>query len=215
MTEAFYLAAIPDTWEILGLKLRPFSLGHVILLHRIQSPFLTGWKAESPPTFDDLAVAVLVCSCSYKDAREIIESPKLPGILRSWADRITGMDRWSVRIGWNKATPLDFASAAVEFSDYIKEHSRIPNYEFNPNDFKEMHCPEVQLVKVSLMRDMHIPESEILDRGWGQCLWDYVTLRAMDGRVKLVDEQVRDEALNLANALMAKINSGEVKIPGG
>lgn len=215
MTEPFYLAAIPDAWEILGVKLRPFSLGHVILLHRIESPFLVGWKAESLPTFDDLAVAVLICSCTYEEALEVIESPALPSILRTWADRITGMDQWSVRIGWNKATPVDFTTAAIEFSDYIKEHSKIPNYEFNPSDFNDLNCPEVQVVKVSLMRDMHIPEAEILDRGWGQCLWDYVTLRAMDGRVKLVDEQARAEALELANDILAKINSGELKIPRG
>lgn len=213
MTEAFYLAAIQDAWEILGVKLRPFSLGHVILLHRIESPFLVGWKAESQPTFDDLAVAVLICSCTYEEALEIIEGPALPSILRTWADRITGMNRWSVRIGWNKATPVDFPKAVIEFCDYIKEHSKIPNYEFNPGDFKDLHCPEVQVVKVSLMRDMHIPEPDILDRCWGQCLWDYVTLSALDGRVKMVDEQARAEAFNLANELLAKINSGQLTIP--
>lgn len=218
MTEPFYLAAIPDAWEILGVRLRPFSLGHVILLHRIESPFIRGWDATNPPNFDDLALAVLLCSESYEVGLEILENPNLPKILHHWANQLTGLDRWSVRLGFRKATPLDFPTVAIEFSDYIDAHSKIPNYEFNPGDFKEIHCPEVQLVKVSLMREMHIPEAVLLDRCWGLCLWDYTTLRAMSGGVKLIsdeDMKARNDARLLANELFAKLQAGTVKIPGG
>lgn len=213
MSHAFYQAAIPDAWEILGVKLRPFSLGHVILLHRIDSPFVSRTLSDHP-TFDDLALSVLICSESYEKAVECLDYPHLPRVLRSWADRLTGMDRWTVRMGLRKARIIDFLQPAIEFSNYIREHSKIPDYDFNPADFSEMHCPEVQMVKVTLMREMGFSESELLDRSWGLCLWDYVVLRAQDGKVKMIDAEVKKEALNTANDLLADIKSGKIRIPG-
>lgn len=212
MTEAFYLAAIPDTWEILGLKLRPFSLGHVILLHRIESPFI-GHQPKGSKLFDDLALAVLICSESYANGIQILHDPGLSKALRSWADSLTGMNRWAVRLRLKKPNLINFEGPASEFSEYIKEHSKIPDYDFNPDDLREVHCPEVQLVKVALMREMGISESEILDRPWGLCLWDYVTMNAQDGKIKMVDTAQKHEARDVANNLLARINSGEVIIP--
>lgn len=209
MTDAFYLAAIPDSWEILGVKLRPFSLGHVILLHRINSPFVVESKTIN---FDDIALAVLICSEDYKTGNSLLVDTSLPKILRKWADSLTGMNRWSVRIGWNSAKVIEFNQVATEFYSYVREHSKIPNYDFNPSDFRQLDCPEVQLVKVTLMKEMVFNEAELLDRGWGLCLWDYVTIRAIDGKVKMISDESRNEALNIANRLLAKIQSGEVTV---
>jgi hypothetical protein len=213
MTHAFYQAAVPDAWEILGIKLRPFSLGHVVLLHRINSPFING-LISAPATFDDLALSILICSDTYEKSLECLSYKHLPRILRRWADQLTGMDRWLVRWGFRKATIVDFVQTAIDFSSYIREHSKIPDYDFNPSDFGEMHCPEVQMVKVTLMREMGLSEAEIMDRGWGLCLWDYVTLRALDGKVKMIDSELKQAALNTANDLLADIKSGKISIPG-
>lgn len=213
MSHAFYQAAIPDAWEILGVKLKPFSLGHVVLLHRIDSPFVNG-TISGIPTFDDLALSVLICSEDYQTSLQCLDYPFLSRVLRRWADQLTGMNHWWVRAGLRKAKTIDFVQTAVEFTNYIREHSKIPDYDFNPADFREMHCPEVQVVKVTLMREMGFSESEIMDRGWGHCLWDYVTLRALDGKVKMIDAEVKKEALNTANDLLADIKSGKIRIPG-
>lgn len=198
----YYGAAIPDPWDILGVRLRPFSLGHVVLLNRIESPFIVGGTL---PTFDDLAFAVLVCSKNYEDGLRSIEDPNLPKILRQWADRLTGLKRWMVRCRLKTATPVDFAKSALEFFAYIKEHSTVPKYEYNPDHFHEMSCPDVQMVKVTLMREMRFGESEILNRNWGLCLWDWVTMRALDGKVKLVNEDNYNEAREIANQLFKKL----------
>jgi len=52
MTDDFYSVAIPEQRQILGLKLRPLSLGHVIILHRIESAFL----CEGIPDYQELAM---------------------------------------------------------------------------------------------------------------------------------------------------------------
>lgn len=211
MIDPFYLAAVPDAWEVLGIRLRPFSLGHIILLHRIGSPFLGGQSTRA--AFDDLALAVLLCSESYNNGAAILNDPSLPNLLNKWANRLTGMDRWTVRNGWRKARIPDFSSHALDFSKYIREHSKLPSYDFNPGDFREMHCPEPQIVKVTLMRDMHFQEAQLMDRCWGLCLWDFVTLRALSGTVKMVGREAKDDARALADDLLARIKAGEINIP--
>jgi hypothetical protein len=209
MIEPFYLAAAPEPRTILGLRLRPFSLGHVILLHRVESVFVIG----GVPDFNDLALSVFICSQTYADALKAFEDPTLPEFMKRWHDKLTGSDRLLVRLGLSKPKLLDFSQLCARFSAYITEHSKIPNYDFNPADFTEMHCPHVQQVKVALMRDMGFDEEKLLDRGWGLCLWDYVTLKAMAGTVKMISEDTKAEALSLSNDLLARIKSGAVKIP--
>ena len=66
----FYQAAVPDGWQILGVRLRPLSLGHLILLHRHESAFVLGGIPEP----EDLVLSVLVCARTYEDALELVES---------------------------------------------------------------------------------------------------------------------------------------------
>ena len=53
----YYQAAVPDGWQILGVKLRPLSLGHLILLKRYGSAFVVG----GIPTEADLVLTYRVC----------------------------------------------------------------------------------------------------------------------------------------------------------
>jgi hypothetical protein len=57
----FYQAAVPDGWQILGVRLKPLSLGHLILLHRYESAFVVGGL----PTPADLVMSVLICSRTF------------------------------------------------------------------------------------------------------------------------------------------------------
>lgn len=207
MIDAFYLAAVPEPWTILGLKLRPFSLGHIILLHRIESAFVTA----GIPTYDDLALSVFICSRTYEEALAAFDDKGLGRFMSAWARALTGGDKWAVRWGWRKGKVIDLASNCRDFANYISAHSKIPSYDFNPADFSQMDCPEVQLVKVRLMREMHFTESELLNRCWALCLWDYVTLQASEGKVKMIAAQAKEDALSIANELLAKIQAGKVK----
>ena len=66
----YYQAAVPDGWQVLGVKLRPLSLGHLILLKRYGSAFVVG----GIPTEADLVLSVLICSRTYEDGVELVES---------------------------------------------------------------------------------------------------------------------------------------------
>ena len=205
MIDPFYLASVPEPRTVLGLRLKPFSLGHVILLNRIESAFVTG----GVPDYNDLAASVFICALTFEDALASFDDPDRDRVMRLWHDRITGADRWSVRLGWRKPKLVDLADGCRLFSDYLTEHSKVPKYSFNAEDFREMECPQVQVVKMTLMRDLHIPEAELLNRSWGLCLWDYVTLKAMKGEVRLYKQEDMDDALAAAKRLHDRLNAKE------
>lgn len=197
MTNDFHAVAIPEPTTILGVRLRPLSLGHIIILGRVKSSFVT--QGEST-TLDDLALSVLICSLTYKRGVDLFNRTDLPRLFRRWHRKLIG------RLWWKQT--IDYQKKAEEFAEYIKRGSEIPNYAFRAEDFTDMNCPSVQIVKVAMMRDLHIPEAELMDRSWAMCLWDYVTLKAMAGQVQMVDGDAIASAQAVADRLAEKFNGG-------
>jgi len=205
MTDDFYSVAIPEQRQILGLKLRPLSLGHVIILHRIESAFV----CEGIPDYQELAIAALICSLSYEDGLQALADADTPRVLKLLGERITGVNEWRVRLGLRKPRVIDLEANIKAFTDYIQEGSRIPHYSYTPGDFKQMDCPSVQIIKVALMRDLKFTESEILNRSWALCLWDHVTLKAMSGQVSMVDRSEVENAQATAERLAELVKAGK------
>lgn len=203
MPRDFYAVAIPEPTTILGVRLRPFSLGHLILLHRVRSAFVT---PDETLTIHDLALSVLFCSMTYMEGCELFNRTDLPKQFTAWHRKLSG--GWLARLGLRKETPIDYAKKSLEFSEYLNRGSASPNYTYNPSEFRSMDCPSVQVIKVSMMKDLHIPEAELMDRPWAMCVWDHVTLRAMAGQITLIDDDVikkaQESAEKLAAALRAK-----------
>lgn len=59
--------------EILGLKLKPLSIGHFIILDMLHSPFYCGGSISN----DDLITAIFVCSKSFQENLNSISNPAL------------------------------------------------------------------------------------------------------------------------------------------
>lgn len=70
-TECFAAACAPGTVKILGVRIRPLTLGHVVLLSRVGNSLAVG----GPESFDDLVSAVQICSRNWTDGLELISRP--------------------------------------------------------------------------------------------------------------------------------------------
>lgn len=187
----------------MGIRLRPFSLGHVILLGRVRSSFVTEGEQIS---LHDLALSVLICGLSYAEGLALFNDKSLPQFFTRWHSKLAG-ESILTRLGIRRPKSIDYAGHAKAFAEYVQRGSKIPNYSYNPNDFRQMECPSVQIVKTTLMRDMHFSEADLLDRPWGLCLWDFVTLRALAGHVSMVDEDAIKTAMAAGEALAAKLKA--------
>lgn len=86
MSASYAKAAIPEPHTILGQRLRPFSLGHYLILSRFDSPFL----AENGAAIDrnDLIFAVMVCAMDYQEFFDFMQSPKHEEKIRAWGNAV-------------------------------------------------------------------------------------------------------------------------------
>lgn len=190
----FYQAAIPEPYTILGLRLRPYSLGHIILLHWVKSAFVLGTK----PGMEDLVTSVFICTQTYEEAIRALDNPKLPKF----------MLRWERKIG-----RFDFDLKAKEFADYILAHSKAPLFKLEEGKTRPNACPLVQSVKIALLSETNLTETEILNRCWSLCLWDFITLLCRTGKVDIMDGVALQDAQAVADKLARKFNPGVAKCP--
>jgi hypothetical protein len=197
MPSDYYLAAIPEPVTLLGLRLKPFSLGHVVLLHRIESSFVVG----GVPTCDDLAASVLICAQDYREAIESFNNPDLTKFMARWFKKLTWRG-WFKRRGF-----VDLEAKAKEFAEYVKNGSKLPYYSFTEADVKESHQEPVQSVKIALMTKTTLTESELMDRPWGLCLQDFIALQVMEGKCQIQDREEIENAQAVAAVLHEKFGS--------
>lgn len=204
MASEFYAQAVPEPCHVLGLRLLPLSLGHVILLQRIDSAFVTDAQRDTN-AWEELAIAVAICSQPYREALAMLEDRQgTAKAMALWAQKLT-RTTWRDRLLRRKAVTIDLHGQWQAFSDYLKANTKVPHYSYNPDDMREVSCPHVQLVKCSLQRSFGFSDETMLDRSWSQCLWDYVTLKALDGQVQMTDRDVIKEAQEAAERLAAKL----------
>jgi hypothetical protein len=199
--EEFYIAAVPEPTRILGVKLLPLSIGHLILLNRIESAFVSPGQECS---IEDLALSILICSLNYKDGLALFEDTGLPSFMLAWHDKIAGVS-WLTKIGIKQPIAIDFKQKSLEFSEYISRHSKAPFYSYGEGDFQSTDCPPVQIVRVSLMKELGISDEQIMDRPWALCLWDFITLKALAGHVKIINRADMEEKQAMADKIHDQI----------
>lgn len=184
LVENYYSSAIPSPVEILGVKLRPLSLGHIVLLNRVECSLLSGEQIR----YDDIAVALLICSRNFASGVAALDDPETPKMLGEWAQRITST-RPIDRILRRKPKPINMADAVAQFGKYIQDGSWHPNaVGTSDRRGEEIPLPSEQIVRVILMRELGFSEHELMDRSWSQCLTDVYTVRALDGVIKVMPD---------------------------
>lgn len=197
---AYYEAAIPEPRTILGLNLRPLSLGHVELLHRIKSPFLT---EGARITYADVATAVLICSLPYEEAVDALDDPNLETLMGQWANKLLypTLREKLTRI----PRVIDLKEKAQAFHQYLEDHSKAVNA-FLPDGGTgdPIDLPLHQIVKVGLMAYLNHTYSEAVNKPWGLALSDYFTWMAIEGRANIIEAAEYEDLQKQANDFHAK-----------
>ena len=174
MDEAFELMLAPRRHRCLGARLDPLTLGHILLLHRLQSPFLTG----QPVTAIRLFEAVFVCCQDHRKAESNMQRWWIGTLLWLW--------------GWfHRKTNLETESA--KFAAYLDEAFAIPKTKPSKEDKTRSvpGAPWVLRVLVSLMAELHWTEEQALACPLIKANGLITTLSEARGGVKLWTEQDR------------------------
>ncbi len=174
MDKAFLASRVSSKPRILGLKLLPLSLGHRLILERAGSPFVTG---QSPGVID-VIFAVLVCSMTFEQASEYLDKPEFGNKIKKW---VKGLRK------------VNFLDKLQEFQRYWYYGNLVPEYTTTEEDESSGNwsgTPWPQRLKIVLMSELHMPESEVMNRSLRLCWWDYLCYEEIKGRVTVLSEEI-------------------------
>jgi hypothetical protein len=169
----------------LRLPLWPLTLGHVALLHEIESPVTEpGERIEFP----DCLLAVLICSRPHQAARRLIQS-KVRLTVAGW------------RLGF-RARGLKLKTEVPKFLEYLEDsYARPELVKPKGKESRTMGAPIEWLLLDALMGDyqMTLEAAYSVPIILAQCLW--VTRGDRDQRLQLAGESGGHSPEALVHAL--------------
>ena len=153
---------IPEPVTILGQELRPFSLGHYLLLNRLDCAFLSD---DKEPLLGDLLLGLLVCANTFETSQDILRRADLGDDIKAWADE-----------------------KAQLFSDYLSAAMEVPKFWTSGEaSGAKAGAPWPQLVRTRLLSEGGLTADDIMNQPLGQTWWDYLALNEQKGALKLND----------------------------
>jgi hypothetical protein len=191
----FFKAFIPVPCRILGVKLRPISIGSLIILNHSQSPFTCGGL----PSITDLMAAVFICSQTFKDALEGLDDPKFPKFISRWS---------------RKAGKFDFSEKVKLFSDYMKDGTEKPVYDWDDSNTFSINAPGIEVLYNWLLANTTLTETEILDRPFALSIRNQILIKAMRAEVRLTDTDAVSDARCAADSALEALKRKGWACPG-
>jgi hypothetical protein len=171
MEAAYFKAAIPEPYRILGLRLKPLSLGRYRLLRRFGCAFVAEEKKQ--PLIGDLVLGVLVCSMSCLEFTRFMEAP----------DFVEQIEQWGNKIG-----EFNVPEKFKLFADYIQIGSESPMYWNASEGGQGIAANWSQSVEVVLRGQLGWSSKEINEEPLTKALSDYYTWAASQGLIQLMTE---------------------------
>jgi hypothetical protein len=179
-------ALLPDERRVLGRVMLPMTLGHALLLARLNSPFVV--VQPTIPLLGDLRLAMFVCSRPYARA----------------ARQVNGRYAW-LRLYLMNVGLKHLLKGIEQFAAYVAASRSMPD-SFDPEPSSGtggwmLRTPFLLQVKLSMKTDFGMSEAEVMDVPLGQALWEFMGWQEMQGRKRLVGEQDADRQTDAEEAL--------------
>jgi hypothetical protein len=153
---------IPKKWEIMGYTLKPFSLRHMLILHAIDSPFVSG---KSVPTHPEQVLACLrICSGLHPDD--------------AFKKRVSWLD--SFRAARLQLDSKYFVEVVSSIMEYMQICASSPQVYTKPDTTEKRaeNVPGPLSLATSLMSKLHMKPDEAWEMTLGQTIW-YLTAHAI------------------------------------
>lgn len=161
MKAAHLRAAFPELYRVLGLPLRPLSIGHYMLLENEDSPFVSEIPRQAEEK--DLIRAVAICAQTYEKALESLNTEAGARRLTKW---ITSL--YPGLCFWRK--PVDWEWKYILFADYVQRSIEAPKAWIEKGQAESPGAHWTETLLVSLMSLCGHSESEALNTpvtlGW-------------------------------------------------
>jgi hypothetical protein len=151
--------------EVYGCRLKPFSLGHFLLLTYAESPFILGGKAIEQ---QDLFLLIALCRRDFENGFEFLHR-------EDWSEE---QNDFCAAVEESATT---FEDAVKFLTDYIDEAVKQPETVTDADgEPGRTGAPWVQTMKVSLMKNLHLTESEVMNRWLQRNIYDWFSIMEMN-----------------------------------
>lgn len=188
-------SAIPEPYTILGVRLRPFSLGSYFLMERFDVGFIDE-DVDRVGGIPDLLLAIAICSRTYEEFLEFIDNEKE---FNKWTKT------WGKQVNKQAKTDKNFnlLYKFMDFEKYMKDGVRVPKY-FEGDadgDGKSSGAHWTQCLLLTLTSELGYTQTEALNMPVSKALADYFKWAETKGMVSLMD----DDELEMVEE-MEKVN---------
>jgi hypothetical protein len=187
----------PQRWQILGVRLQPFSLQHYFLLSREANAFVA--DADSEAGLQDLIVGVLICSRRWSESEfeDYVDSGECQldaEILGEAVGKQMAEDR----------SAFDLPAKIQLLDEYIKAHSQCPIYADNHDVTDTSGSHWSQNILLCLTGKLGYERSDALNCPLPQALADYFKYAESQGLITLLPEWEVDQIREMEKEENAK-----------
>jgi hypothetical protein len=177
-------ALLPARYNICGVELKPFCLGHLILLEQINNPLVasTPLNVETQEGLFHLFEAILICALSFEDATEFLTNDdEYKNLVDKFnKNLIKNMDADS---SWN------FFTRIQSFKEYLSFHMEMPIYteEREGGDNIPSGTDWKQNIFV-IFKKLGYGESEILNMNLRKLFYQWCSYAEAEGAIKVMNK---------------------------
>lgn len=209
----YFTAAIPEPFRILGLQLKPLSLGRYRLLKRFDVAFVSDETKGAGP--GDLILGVLICAMRCDEFLLLLNSPKFARTVRRWGRKICPEPwiakipwigrRWHNRFGrrWRERHGFNIIEKIQLFQRYITGHSQVPKYWDESESSSVSAAHWAQSVESVLRSEVGWSQEEINESPLCKAFADYFKWAESNGAIRLMADGEEEEGRKNAEALAA------------
>jgi hypothetical protein len=175
----FSTALVAEPFRILGLDLRPFSLGHFFHMRRHGVAF----AADEPtaPAIGDLVLAVLICSQTFDGFEQLLRDGKIERFVLRWGRKIK---------------QYDFIEKVKIFQRYQSAGCEAPPYWEKDSENKSVTGTHwSQALKCCAVTNLGYGAGEVMDAPLARVLSDYYRWLEAEGHIQVM---TREETMELA-----------------
>ncbi len=186
---AYFTAAIPEPFRILGLSLKPLSLGRYRLLKRFDVAFVADGPANAESK--DVILGVLICSQRVNDFLEWLDlhPKKRMKDLARWGRKVCPRARFCKLpiVGRFFLREIPSLIEKVQmFQAYIRESSQVPQYWNLSGDEGGSGAHWSHTVEVALRSEVGWSKYEIDEEPLSKALADYFKFAESQGAIRLM-----------------------------
>jgi hypothetical protein len=203
-----FAQAIPEPYQILGLKLLPLSIGRYRRLARHDCAFVAKGMAEAG--VGDLLLGVVICSMRCDEFDALVVAPGFAKDLKQWGDRVMPTPRmaklkwlypfWDISFlgkRWRENHSVNLLERFELFKRYIAGAQAMPRFYSKATGGKTSAAHWVDNVEMVLRSELNWTSEEVNEQPLSKALADWCNWAHANGHIELfTDEDIAEAKHN-------------------